>query len=1745
MRGQPNRPPSAANLMRSPPPRRTSSRLSLSSKSAGLHTGSKTADDNSNTAVKVVIRVRPPLQQSDPGYDLIPNRFRASTCEVTSPTELAIQSAQGKKLFVFDRVFGPEVDQEGVWQYLSDCVDSFVQGYNVSILAYGQSGAGKSFTMGTSGSEEQHNSTTKGVVPRAAGALFEKLTGSTTSAAPKSGLKTPQRYSTYDLTTPRSSRSTAQLEKDWELKATYVEIYNEQLRDLLLPETTPYHERAQVSIREDTKGRILLTGLTQVEINSAEDILSALNFGSAIRQTDATAINSKSSRSHAVFTLNLVRRKTSCADSNPQEARRSVSVDNLVNDTVDTDSKLHFVDLAGSERLKNTGAQGERAKEGISINAGLASLGKVISQLSSRQPGSHVSYRDSRLTRLLQDSLGGNAITYMIACVTPPEFHLSETLNTVHYAQRARAIQSKPEVQQFSDEGDKSAKIERLQAEVAFLREQITHDKDQKNGVSRMHPDRRKATDLENQLLEMQESYTTLNQRHQRLIAELGRHGENAGTPSEKPVLDDALGGAAVDRLDKASSFAEAVEQVVLEYEKTIKSLENSLLNTRSSLSNSESSLLERESRIAYMENVAQQLQARIHKMSEREANSEAYLKDLESQLEGANSSEENSSSLVLNLRKELNRAKESQSSSEEYISTLEERLSEAEHDHDILKRELERLEQVVERQRSVGRLDNLMSDLDTIRQSGAQPVQQPSRYHNNKYQHDQEDPFGVKGQTPPSPLEPQMQGLGIEHGSNDEPSPVSPLLEDEMDDRQKTPTRTLPKLLPVHENGQYDHQSAQSKFMGDKLETLTQELFDLRGEHESTLTDYSDLQRKYTIALQSLAKLHNTDTDGNAIAGATSTRDAFLGRPSEEPGHQLRPGSPNSASLVHLSQPPYPSSLQHNSSTADSNEIVDPTSIPLPHDSPTEQVVALEQIPYDKHADLRELNQKNMKLAKAHSDALLHIERLKLELQKSRIRTPSPSRKSPLLRRKPSVDAALSMGNVDRANRAFASLRNIALDHFESNIDVRQNFEMQLNTIMTELHSRTEKSQGSDAELAALKKQVEEKTTIIAGLTRERTTLKATSAVDFSVVGQMQDQLMESENQIRMLQESHASRETDLHAEIGTLKARLGSISDDTMQQDKGPKDAEDEASRLREELANWQDKHNKTVDSMKSSESQMLATIAGLEATLQSMKDRALSREVNGNREPASAGEELEDERARHGQIVAALQKELQDHKAAGQEHTQKLSHLQQSHANILKQVEDTTKTSELNEQELRTHRSLVANLESQLQAHKSTVALHEQNLQALQTSHAAKLDELQTSHAATERKSNERYQALRNQHNHDIEELETEMRSHQDAMAAVLAGAAAALGHETSASKLEEHIQAVVDSQQSMEARHAQFVNDKATMQEELATVMANNGELQTRVSELKKLHEEATQHIARISKREEMSARLVQELEDQLHSNFDQSQDMTRRMSSIHSEKQLQLDEALHAKMELEKEIDDYRRRMSYLETQMADLRRRSGTPTLRDSTGLYRDSLSPEAAAIALARSSSGSSASHLKGHLGTALPSPPPAGPLPPLPGNSTPGGVSPLIYNGLDTRTVSPLPGSRPQSAQMLHNSIDSNNLAHIVEEQENRIRTVEKHLYAEKQLTATLEEALVDLETAQNRTRSEVEAWRKKASSLEDELIGLRKERSNSRASVQQLEEEREMRMRSEQARIELENRMRGLQGAKKKKKASLNCF
>ncbi|KAG9761467.1 kinesin-domain-containing protein, partial [Aureobasidium melanogenum] len=965
---------SLASALRTP---RSSSRLSL----GGRGGSSRASDEDSKTAVKVAVRVRPPLQPSDPGYDLIPQRFRTSTCEVSSATNLAIQSTQGKKLFVFDRVFGEETTQQGVWEYVSDSVDSFIQGYNVSILAYGQSGAGKSYTMGTAGSEGAFDPVHAGIVPRAAAALFEKLNVSSTTSAPltpsKSGLRSPARYSVSAVPSLSNLHRQPSSDKSWALTATYAEIYNEQLRDLLIPSSVPEADRAQVSIREDTKGRILLTGLTQKPINSADDLLDALSFGSNIRQTDSTAINAKSSRSHAILSLNLTLKKGPSANR-----RASVQVDNsTANDAiVTTESKLHFVDLAGSERLKNTGAQGDRAKEGISINAGLASLGKVISQLSTAKQGGYISYRDSRLTRLLQDSLGGNAITYMVACVNPAEFHLSETLNTVTYAQRARAIQSKPEIQQTTEEADKSSIIARLQAEVAFLREQV--NKNNEKGEQRIlaagdHKERRES-ELQDQLMDMQESYNALSGRHAKLISEISKAKEN--NHEDTPTLRDAVGESAMERLKRSNSFAEAVEQVVMEYEKTIQSLEASLSNTRSTLSASESSLMEREARIAYMESQAQQLQVRLQKASEREANNDAYLRDLETQIEGATTSEEKSSALVASLRKELSRVKDTENNAEQYIATIEEKLAEAEQDREIMQRELDRLENVIERQRSIGRLDNLLAELDNIRhgeQTGR--PQQLNGHSADVKDHDTLDQESAILSTVASGEQaPEQPGDTAVHVS----------------ETDRSTTSTTQQSQDVEDLRRKDEQQvAQSKFMADKLETMTQELFDLRSEHETTINDYDNLQRKYETALQALAKMHetheeearpdsrNSDKPESFLEGAGVNGMKGDGQPaasSRSLAAELSSGSLSRHSFTTTNEESDEANgaqgrVQKDIESDDASTIVDEDEAPL---RPEERALAhememLRQLHIQRESSLKEISDNYVRLSEEHKNAL------------------------------------------------------------------------------------------------------------------------------------------------------------------------------------------------------------------------------------------------------------------------------------------------------------------------------------------------------------------------------------------------------------------------------------------------------------------------------------------------------------------------------------------------------------------------------------------------------------------------------------------------------------------------------------------------------------------------------------------------------------------------------------------------------
>ncbi|KAI9228750.1 MAG: P-loop containing nucleoside triphosphate hydrolase protein, partial [Piptocephalis tieghemiana] len=295
--------------------------------------------------------------------------------------------------FVYDHVFDQDSPQNLVYnESVSPLVSRFLSGYNATVLAYGQTGSGKTFSMGTGldiGEPEN-----EGIVPRAV----------------------------YDMYSKLDRMIEEHIDAAYEVRVTFLELYNDDVIDLLSPRRGPGEKKPE--IREDGKGGVLWTGVKQEVAKGPGELFELLKKGSMCRTTGSTDMNMTSSRSHA----------------GPAPSMRTVI------------SKFHFVDLAGSERLKKTNATGSRKKEGISINAGLLALGNVISALcdqASKKPGAkevHVPYRDSKLTRLLQDSLGGNSQTMMLACVSPADANFSETLSTLRYAARARKIQNKARV---------------------------------------------------------------------------------------------------------------------------------------------------------------------------------------------------------------------------------------------------------------------------------------------------------------------------------------------------------------------------------------------------------------------------------------------------------------------------------------------------------------------------------------------------------------------------------------------------------------------------------------------------------------------------------------------------------------------------------------------------------------------------------------------------------------------------------------------------------------------------------------------------------------------------------------------------------------------------------------------------------------------------------------------------------------------------------------------------------------------------------------------------------------------------------------------------------------------------------------------------------------------------------------------------------------------------------------------------
>ncbi|KAK4517078.1 uncharacterized protein ATC70_000407 [Mucor velutinosus] len=303
---------------------------------------------------------------------------------------------------------------------------------------------------GTDQSNEQ------GIIPRFAHSLFERM---------------------LDFQSKGSNHT-------FQIYASFLELYNEDIHDLLITTELNHLQQEHPTIREDVDGKIYWAGIREERVYSAEDLMRCLKNGSEKRTTGSTEMNTSSSRSHAIFSIMLKQQITH------HDSATSVLAEDNNNDDITTltgnrttlpqrlVSKFHFVDLAGSERLKRTHAMGERQKEGIYINGGLLALGNVISALgddsnTSNKKAQHVPYRDSKLTRLLQDSLGGNSHTLMLACVSASMSDYTETLNTLKYANRARNIQNRVQINQDFVEGGSPEESLYLRLQIARLKNQL------------------------------------------------------------------------------------------------------------------------------------------------------------------------------------------------------------------------------------------------------------------------------------------------------------------------------------------------------------------------------------------------------------------------------------------------------------------------------------------------------------------------------------------------------------------------------------------------------------------------------------------------------------------------------------------------------------------------------------------------------------------------------------------------------------------------------------------------------------------------------------------------------------------------------------------------------------------------------------------------------------------------------------------------------------------------------------------------------------------------------------------------------------------------------------------------------------------------------------------------------------------------------------------------------------------------
>ena len=328
-------------------------------------------------------------------------------CVFTSPTSLQFYSTRERNnyKFNFDRIFQPSSTQEEIYSYgVKGIIDSVLNGYNGTVLAYGQTGSGKTYTM----QGEISNENNKGIIPRMIKHVFDYIHEQNSSS-------------------------------EFMLKVSMIEIYQEKIRDLL------DISRVNLPIRQDSIKGIYVDGCSERYVGCPRDVLNALELGANNRVQAATNMNEHSSRSHSIFILTI-------NQTNKKEGFSKIG-------------KLYLVDLAGSEKISKSGVTGFNLIEAEKINLSLTTLGRVIYNLTDGK-SQHVPYRESKLTRVLQESLGGNSKTCLIITCSPSIYNESETLSTLRFGERAKKIKNKPKI-------NKEVTIAELQKLISQLKENL------------------------------------------------------------------------------------------------------------------------------------------------------------------------------------------------------------------------------------------------------------------------------------------------------------------------------------------------------------------------------------------------------------------------------------------------------------------------------------------------------------------------------------------------------------------------------------------------------------------------------------------------------------------------------------------------------------------------------------------------------------------------------------------------------------------------------------------------------------------------------------------------------------------------------------------------------------------------------------------------------------------------------------------------------------------------------------------------------------------------------------------------------------------------------------------------------------------------------------------------------------------------------------------------------------------------